>query len=53
MSKRKKKRKHKSLKRMIIRGLRDLDKYGFINIVLTTLKMKCANHGSLFWTLKK
>jgi hypothetical protein len=52
MSKRRKK-KHKSLKTRIIKGLRDLDKYVFINIVLATLKMKCANHGSFYLNLEE
>jgi len=33
--------------------LRDLDKYVFINIVLATLKMKCANHGSFSLNLEE
>ncbi len=39
---------------MIIKGLRDLDKYVFlINIVLATLKMKCANHCSFDLNLEE
>jgi hypothetical protein len=39
---------------MIIKGLRDLDKYVFIiSIVLTTFKMKCANHGSFYLNLEE
>lgn len=38
---------------MIVKGLRDLDKYVFINIVHTTLKMKCANYGSFYFNLEE
>lgn len=38
---------------MIVKGLRDLDKYVFINIVHTTLKMKCANYGSFYLNLEE
>lgn len=38
---------------MIFKGLRDLDKYVYINIVHTTLKMKCANYGSFYLNLQE